>query len=91
MALIKEHSKYNKESNRQMCRYTCKVAGIRYNKVQLQQSLFTQIETRSNACVFGLEFMGITKAKRPNKALFRKLKAWTVPKTYYTWDAIRED
>ena len=39
------------------------------------QSLLIQIEILSSACVVYLEFMGTTKAKRPNEVIFSKLNA----------------
>jgi len=39
------------------------------------QSLLMQIEIFSSACVFTFEFMGITKAKCRNEAIFWKLNA----------------
>jgi len=37
------------------------------------QSLLVQMEILSSTCIFILEFLGITKAKRPNEAIFSKL------------------
>ena len=52
---------------------------LSYSKLQFRekrmQSLLIQIEILSSACVVYLEFMGTTKAKRPNEVIFRKLNA----------------
>jgi len=39
------------------------------------QSLLIQIEILCSSCAFDLKFLGITKAKRPNEAIFSKLNA----------------
>jgi len=39
------------------------------------QSILIQIEIRSSACVFNLECIRITNAKRPIEAIFSKLNA----------------
>ena len=52
---------------------------LSYSEVQFRekriQSLLIQIEILNSACLFNLEFMGVTKAKRPNEAICSKLNA----------------
>ena len=53
---------------------------LSYSKLQFRekpmQSWLIQIEILSSACVVVyLEFVGTTKAKRPNEVIFRKLSA----------------
>ena len=52
---------------------------LSHSKLQFRekrmQSLLIQIEILSSACVVYLEFVGTSKAKRPNEVIFRKLNA----------------
>jgi len=46
-----------------------------YSEVQFRETGMQEIEILSSACVFNLTFLGITKAKRANEAILRKLNA----------------
>ena len=53
-----------------------------YSKVQFRekhlQSLLISIEILGSACVFNIKFLGTTKAKRQNEAVFNRPNAYSM-------------